>query len=80
MARFKNIGEAPVHVFSPAGFPSSFLAEPDQIIEVPGEVAEETDDAYILGEDGHARAWPKAQWLVTSKADHTPPAITNEEN
>ncbi len=75
MARFKNVGPE-VNLNSPAGFPTSLLVAEGGFVEVPGEVAEETDDAYIVGEDGAARAWPKAQWLDTSKAAHD---IQNEE-
>lgn len=69
MARLKNIGPE-VHVYSPGGFPSSILVDTDQIVEVPGEITDEVVDAYIVGENGAARAWPKAQWQTTSTASH----------
>lgn len=77
MARFKNVSGSDLSVFSPAGFPSSFLAEDGQVVEVPGEVTSETDDAYVVGEDDHARAWPKAQWEAVGAAPRPSPANTD---
>ncbi len=71
MARLKNTGD-PVHVYAPEGDQRSLLVDTDQIVEVPGEVTEELDDAYIVGHGDDARAWPKSRWAATSKADHHP--------
>lgn len=58
MTRFKNISDADLHVGRADG-PSVKAGE---VTVVDDEVVEEIDDAYIVGEDGDARAWPKATW------------------
>lgn len=61
MARMVNIG-APVHLFKPGADLDSLLVERGQVVEVPGAVAAELDDAYVIGDGDNARAWPMAQW------------------
>jgi hypothetical protein len=58
VARFKNISGADLRV----GRAEGRLVEAGDVTAVDGDVAEETDDAYILGEGDEARAWPKATW------------------
>lgn len=70
MARFKNVGGDVVSLYYPAGHPGALRVEADQIVEVPGSVSAETDDAYIVGEGDGARAFGKAQWQATSKSTH----------
>jgi hypothetical protein len=62
-----NIG-APVHLFKPAGDPDELLVEHGQVVEVPGVVVAELDDAYVIGDGDNARAWPMAQWELEKPA------------
>lgn len=67
MVKLKNLGEA-VHVYRPAGDANSLLVEHDQVLEAPGEITEELDDAYIVGAGDDVRAYPKAQWELVKPA------------
>lgn len=60
MAKFRNVGPD-VHAVKRADLGGQ-LVETGSDFEVVGEVAEETEDAYIVGSGDNARAWPKAQW------------------
>lgn len=43
--------------------------DPDELVEFPGDVVEETDDAYVVGvEGGEPVALPKSQWSVEQGA------------
>lgn len=65
--RLKNVGAA-VHLYRPAGDPSSLYVDAEQIVEVPGEISAEVDDAYVIGEGDQARAWSKSQWELDKPA------------
>lgn len=68
MLKFKNVGPYRVDVFKPAELGGKQVDAGD-VLEVDGTVTEELDDAYLVGEGGAARLWPKAQWeLVTPAA------------
>jgi DNA-binding transcriptional regulator/RsmH inhibitor MraZ len=69
VARLKNTGD-PMHVYAPPGAPNSLFVDAGQIIEVPGEITDELDDAYLVGTGDDQRAWSKAQWSATSKTSH----------
>lgn len=58
MARFKNVSGEGRHV----GRADGPLVEAGTVTQVDGDVTEVTDDAYIVGNDEEARAWPKATW------------------
>jgi hypothetical protein len=51
-------------VFAPPGDYDAFPVNVGEEIEVPGDVSQETEDAYIVGEGDEARAWPKALWAL----------------
>lgn len=58
MTRFKNISGADLHV----GRADGPAVKAGDVAVVDDEVVEEIDDAYIVGEGGDARTWPKATW------------------
>jgi len=60
--RLRNLGEA-VHLYAPPGSPNALPVDHDQVVTVAGPM-EETDDAYVCGEGGQARAFPKSRWAV----------------
>lgn len=62
--RFKNISDVDVHV----GRLDGPTVEAGKVTAVDGEVTEQTDDAYIVGEGDDARAWPKATWELLPEA------------
>lgn len=65
MAKFKNQLDR-CDLYAPAGHPDSCQVDAGQVVEIPGVVSAETEDAYILGEGDKARALPKSRWqLVT---------------
>ncbi|MFJ2719370.1 hypothetical protein [Streptomyces sp. NPDC087437] len=65
--RLRNIGQEGVHLYAPPGSPQSLPVEAGQVITVAGPM-EEFDDAYVCGEGGRARAFPKSQWAVEAPA------------
>ncbi|MFB7595759.1 hypothetical protein [Streptomyces sp. NPDC056160] len=64
--RLRNLGEA-VHLYAPPDSPNSLAVEAGQIVTVAGPLTE-TDDAYVCGEGGEARAFPKSRWAVEVSA------------
>lgn len=66
--RLRNLGEA-VHLYAPPGSPNSLPVDAGQVITVAGPM-EETGDAYVCGEGGQARAFPKSRWAAVEE----PPA------
>lgn len=58
MARFKNVSGEDRRV----GRADGPLVEAGTVTAVAGEVTQELEDAYIVGEGDEARAWPKATW------------------
>lgn len=79
MPRFKSLSSDELSVFRPAGDYDAFpVGNDNPEIEVPGDVAEETEDAYIVGVGDEARAWSKTLWaLVDTKkpAAKSAPAV-----
>lgn len=89
MAKLKNIGPDAVVLWAPAGHPDSLLVEPGQVVDVPGELAEDPTadelaggaeplptDAYVLIlPGGDHRAFPTSRWLTGS-----PPKKTAEQS
>lgn len=67
--RLRNLGEA-VHLYAPPGSPNSLPVEAGQVITVAGPL-EDTADAYLCGEGGQRRAFPKSRWAVEQA--QTPP-------
>lgn len=68
--RLKNTGDA-VDQYHPAGHAASLHVDGGEVIEVPGDLVEELDDAYLIGAGpDDVRAWPKARWqaVVDDKA------------
>ncbi|MFD9943198.1 hypothetical protein ACFWYW_14605 [Nonomuraea sp. NPDC059023] len=64
MLRFKNISGEHLQLGRGDG-PS---VEPGQIIIVDAELAEQTSDAYLVGADEQARAWPRTTWELVHEA------------
>lgn len=58
MARFKNVSGEDRRV----GRADGPLVEAGKVTAADGDVTEQTDDAYIVGEGDEARAWPKETW------------------
>lgn len=58
MARFKNISGSARHV----GRVDGPLVEAGDVTSTDGDLVEEADDAYIVGDGDQARAWPKSTW------------------
>ncbi|MCI3277526.1 hypothetical protein [Streptomyces cylindrosporus] len=77
--RLRNLGEA-VHLYAPPGSPNSLPVDEGQVVTVAGPL-EETDDAYVCGEDADARAFPKSRWAVVSPTSRTKkaPAADDEK-
>jgi hypothetical protein len=63
--RFKNDTDADLVLFGPTGHPDAFTCKSGDIVEIPGDITAETDDAFIVGDGDDARAWPKTVWVVT---------------
>lgn len=81
MPRFRSLSSDELSVFRPDGEYDAFPVTPDEPeIEVPGDVTEETEDAYIVGEGDEARAWSKTLWaLVETKKPAAPAAPAVKE-
>lgn len=73
MVKLKNTGEQ-VHVWAPSGAAAAQLVEHDQVIEVPGELADPEAAGALPGDahvvvlpGGEQRAFPTSRWqLVTA--------------
>jgi hypothetical protein len=61
--RFKNISGEDRRV----GRADGPLVKHGDVTEVDGDVVEELDDAWIVGEGDDARAWPKGTWNLLDK-------------
>lgn len=59
--RLKNVGPA-VDLYRPAGDSRSLRVEEGQVVETPGELSGEVDDAYLIGAGDDMRAWSKTRW------------------
>lgn len=75
MPRFRSLSSEDLDLFAPAfrtaeSFPVEALAE----VEVAGDVSDETEDAYIVGVGGDARAWSKTLWVLADKEKPAAPA------
>lgn len=68
--RLKNVGPA-VDLYRPAGDARSLRVEEGQVVETPGELAGEIDDAYLIGEGDDVRAWPKTRWELDAPKQRT---------
>lgn len=79
MPKLRNVSGAGLSLFAPEGEADAITIEPDQVIDVPGELAaEQPPDAHVVGDGDDARAWPKATWeLVTDKPAAKPAAKEN---
>lgn len=66
MLKFKNVGPD-VNALKRADLGGP-LVETNGLLEIDGEITEETPDAYIVGDGDNARAWPKAQWELVKPA------------
>lgn len=70
-----NTSGADVLLYAPGGAPGSFKVEEGASVEVDGVVLSEEDDHYLIGPEGAesgdeaVRAWPKANWQVTTEGD-----------
>jgi len=63
---FRNIG-ADVHAEKSALLGGKLVAT-GETFEVPGDLAEELIDGYVVGTGDNARVWPKAQWELVKSA------------
>lgn len=64
MARFRNTTKNALSLLGPARHPDSHRVDAGAEVEVKGEITQTTDDAYIVGEGGQARAFSRALWAV----------------
>jgi hypothetical protein len=70
-ARFAGTEWHTVPLLGPGPSGSGVRVDPEQVVEFPGDLAEETEDAYVLRHpDGDTAALPKALW----KLDNPPKA------
>jgi hypothetical protein len=63
--RFKNDTDTDLVLFGPTGHPDAYICEAGAIVEIPGDITEETDDAFVVGDGDDARTWAKSVWSVT---------------
>jgi hypothetical protein len=69
--RLRNISPNEFSLFARAGESDALTVSPDQVIDVPGELAAvQPADAYQIGEDDNARLWPHSVWQLV---EDTPP-------
>lgn len=90
MPRLRNISPNEFSLFARAGESDALTVSPDQVIDVPGELAaEQPADAYQIGDGDDARLWPHSVWQLvdppaTPAAFSTPsisvPLAAGEEN
>lgn len=64
--RLRNVGEA-VHLYAPPDSPNSLPVDEGQVITVPGPL-DETEDAWVCGQEDAARAFPKSRWTLVEPA------------
>jgi hypothetical protein len=69
--RFKNNTDDDLVLFGPTGHPDAYICPAGEIVEVRGDITDETDDAFIVGSGDDARAWPKSLWRVTKSETRT---------
>lgn len=72
MLKFTNISGDALDCFKPAEVRGSEHVEAGATIEIDADLAEELEDAYVVGEDGAARAWPKALWKLVPEKKSAP--------
>jgi hypothetical protein len=77
--KFKNVGPDKVDVFKPAELGGAQV-DAGGVLEVDGSVFKETDDAYIVGEGGAARAWPKSRWELVKDTSAAKTVKADKEN
>lgn len=58
--RFRNISGLDLNL----GRMDGPVVKAGDVAQVDGKLAEETDDAYIVGTGETARAWPKETWKL----------------
>ncbi|WP_433252865.1 hypothetical protein ACQPYK_08570 [Streptosporangium sp. CA-135522] len=64
----RNVSGDDLHLGRPDGLP----VKAGDVVAIEGQVADELDDAYVIGEGAQTRAWPKSTWkLITSGAAAT---------
>lgn len=67
MPRFRNV--SPNELFVPD---ANKTVKPDEVVDVPGRLATDTDDAHVVKGPQGERAWPKALWADATPAEkHT---------
>lgn len=67
MIKLKNT-LAPVDVYAPAGDSSSVAVDNGQVLVVAGDLAQETEDAYVIGTGDEVLAWPKSRWELVPES------------
>lgn len=75
--RLRNLGEA-VHLYAPPDSPNSLPVDSGQVVTVAGPL-EEIDDAYICGEGGQVRAFPKSRWALDKPSTKKAVAADSEK-
>lgn len=63
--KLKNVWGDMLTLFKPVGHPESVSVEPGQVVEIPGELADDQphDDAIVVKHpDGELMAYPTALW------------------
>lgn len=79
MPRFKSLSGDDLDVFAPAGDYDSFPVAAGAEIEVPGDLAAETADSYVVGVGDEARSWSKALWALVVPATPAAAKAASEE-
>lgn len=69
---FKNVSGDDRNLGRPEGLP----VKAGDVVAFDGTVVDELDDAYIVEQDGQARAWPKETWKLISKSGATAAAAS----
>lgn len=81
MPRLRNISPSEFSLFAPAGEADSLTVSPDQVIDVPGQLAAvQPTDAYQIGEDDDARLWPHSIWQLVEDTPPPAPFVTPSIN
>lgn len=76
MPRLRNISPNEFSLFARAGDTDALTVSPNQVIDVPGDLAaEQPEDAYQIGVDDSVRLWPHSVWQLVDEKPSTPPAI-----
>lgn len=65
MPKFRLLSSEALDLFVPADKSrDSYAVEAGAEVKVPGDIASETEDAYVVGVDANARAWSKTLWAL----------------